>query len=479
MEQTKIVPPITIYSWPEMAIPEDEIKNILTYLVYKTGKPVTFSQYTEDEGYSENSVSVRIAVADGLRKTSKTPSIELGGKTYKLSRGQVSVDIDIDVSDEKRILGDNSVTLACIDHNRIIIPIELTATDNESARSLLAYIIERSIELLDFKMTDKLLEQRRKLAQKFCETFAKGVEKRINEKEEDLKERQHQAEQAYYTIIDFENRKPVIEKELKFFKKLQQIRRPRLFRKQAQALIELLATGQYTRIEPYDDGSIIAATSPITIEYGNHKFTLGSYEIKIDAKGDVRIEAIDEHPNAEHPHPHVSEDGYPCLGNIAADIPKMIGSMRIAEALQVLYEFLCQYNSENPYEKISHFDPTGEYQDEDDNPCEDCDESCTPYCIHECGDNDGQYSCSDCCDYRSDYCYQDCDYNQDFEQFSPCDDCDQKATEHCYLHCQYNEQWKLHNPCEEDCKFDECSSQCQFYSKSQRLKEVTKDADRK
>ena len=70
MEQVKTLPPVTIYQWPKLAIPKTEIQNILTYLAYKTGKAVTFRWYTEDEGYSENSVSIRIAVADGIHKTS-------------------------------------------------------------------------------------------------------------------------------------------------------------------------------------------------------------------------------------------------------------------------------------------------------------------------------------------------------------------------------------------------------------------------
>jgi len=476
MEQIKEVPPITLYTWPRLAMPQTEICNILTFLAYKTNKPVTFRQYAEDEGYSKSNISIEIAVADGLRKTSRTNTVRFGEDKYVLAEEQVSIDIDIDVPEKKQILDDDFLTLAYIDHNRIIILIELTATDNEAARALLAYIIEHSVELLDFKMSEELLQQRRKLAQRLCEAFAKGVEKRITEQEEDLKDSEHEAQKAHYTILEFERKRPVIQKELKFLKKLQQIRKPRLFRKQAQSLIELLASGQYSSIEPADNGSIIATTSPVTIEYNNFKFPLGKYTVKIDMAGEVKFETLDEHPNADYPHPHIGTDGRPCLGNIAADIPKMLGSMRIAEALQVLYEFLCEYNPDSPYEKIGHFDPTGDYYDEDDNPCENCDESCGPYCIHECRENNGQYECSDCCDYRTDYCYLECSYNENFERFSPCDDCGDEGTEHCYLDCQYNDQWQLKCPCE-NCEFDECNSECPYFKKLQELKEVAKNAN--
>jgi len=476
MERIKEAPPITLYAWPRLAVPQTEIRNILTFLSYKTNRPVTFRLFTEDEGYSESSISVRIAVSDSVQKTSKTDTVRFGEKVYVLSESQVTVDIEVNVPEEKRILDDDDLALAYIDHNRIIIPIELTATDNEAARALLAHIIEHSVELLDFKMSEKLLQQRKKLAQRFCETFAKGVEKRITEQEGDLKDSEHEAQKAYYTILEFERKRPVIQKELKFLKKLQQTRKPRLFRRQAHALIELLASGQYSSIEPDDDGSIIATTSPVTIEYNSFKFPLGKYTLKIDLAGEVKFEALDEHPNADYPHPHIGADGRPCLGNIAADIPKMLGSMRIAEVLQVLYEFLCEYNRDSPYEKISNFDPTGDYYDEDDNPCENCDESCSPYCIHECRENNGQYECSDCYDYRTEYCYLDCSYNENFERFSPCDDCGDEGTEHCYLDCQYNDKWQLKCPCE-NCEFDGCSSECPYFKKLQELKEVAKNAN--
>ena len=65
MSETKMIPSITIYTWLSMDIPKSEIQNILTYLAYKTNKPVTFRWYSEDEGYCQNSVSVRIATSAG------------------------------------------------------------------------------------------------------------------------------------------------------------------------------------------------------------------------------------------------------------------------------------------------------------------------------------------------------------------------------------------------------------------------------
>ena len=63
-QETKSIPTITLTVWPTMAIPKVELQNILTYLAYKADKPVTFGCYVQDEGYSADSVSVRIAVND-------------------------------------------------------------------------------------------------------------------------------------------------------------------------------------------------------------------------------------------------------------------------------------------------------------------------------------------------------------------------------------------------------------------------------
>ena len=472
MEQTKELPPVTVYPWSDLAIPQTEIQQALTYLAYKTGKPVTFKQYEDDEGYCEHSISIRVAVADGIRKTSMIDRIRIGDRIFILASNQVTVDLGLAIPIDKHILDDDFAILAYVDHNRIVIPIELTATDSPDTRALFARIIEHSMSMLDFKMSVELFESRKSLAKKFCEAFAQGIKARFTDKEEDFRELERDAQNAYYKIIDFEQKRPVLEKELKYLKRIQQIRKPRLFRVQANALVELLASGQYASINVETDGSTIAVTSPVTIKYDNHSFPLGRYEIKIKTKGDIIIEALDTHPNAEYPHPHVGLGGVPCLGNISADLPKMLGSMRIAEALQVLYEFLSNYNLGNSYEKISHFDPTGEYQDEDDNPCEDCDDSCTSYCIQECHENDGQYNCSDCCDYRTEYCYLDCEYNQNFSQFHPCDNCSDEGTNHCYLDCRYNQKWELQKPCENDCEFEQCGNDCPYFERQQSLKEV-------
>ncbi len=452
MEQMTTLPSIMIDPWPTLAVPVNEIKNILSYLAYKTNKQVTLRQYSDDEGYSQNSISVRVAVTDGGRNTGKTGYVKLGGKVYELTENQVTVDIGKDVPEKNRITDDNFLTLAFVDHNRIIIPFELTATDNETSRVLLSYIIEQSIELLDFKINSKLLQQRRKLAKHFCQTFARNVQSRILERKKELMYNDRESEKAYYQILDCERKKPILQQELEYLQKLVRIDNSRLFRTQAQALIELQSSGEYTSITTDNDGSLTATTAPITIDYDDYRFPLGRYTVHIDMAGEIRIKALDPHPNADYPHPHINSNGIPCIGNFTADISKMLGTMRIAEALQTLYAFLCEYNPNSPYEKIGHFDPTEDYKDEDEDPCNNCDERCSGgYCIFECSNNNGQYKCEDCNDRQTDYCYLECSYNEDFSRFSPCSNCERER--------------------------EQCNAECPFFEKSQELKELAKNAN--
>jgi len=479
MQAEKAIPAITIESWSTMALPQDELRNTLLYLAYKVDKPVSFRWYSQDEGYSPDSVSVRVYVGDeSSEKQFDTQTLVIGVSIHTLDDKQVPWVADVDVDEKHTIYSDNQVVLAYIDHNRIIIPIELTAVDNGTARASLAYVMEKAIDLLDFKADDTLPVERDQVAQGFCKAFKKGVQQRIYDHKHELDSLRGAAEQAYQTIVSYHRRKPILEKELGYLEKLAESPDPMLFRRQAKLLVDLQKTGLYTSITPEDSGFIKAVTGPVSIDYQGYEFALGCYALTIDNACEVRIEALDEHPDASFPHPHVAEDGYPCLGNISATLPSLLASMHIAEALQLIYEFLSSYSPDTgPYERISRFDPTGRFVDEDDNPCEDCPESCSPFCVGSCGSNEGQYETSDCSEYRTHYCYTECDHQQ-ICQLSPCDDCDDEGTDECYLNCQYNRFWELKDPCDSNCQFQECTPECPYHEKHQSVKEKT-DAARK
>lgn len=194
----------------------------------------------------------------------------------------------------------------------------------------------------------------------------------------------------------------------------------------------------------------------------------GRYRVEVASDGQVLITNLDSHPRASHPHPHVGTDFRPCLGTAAADLAQLIGRTRFAEALQLIHNFLCSYNPENPFEKISRFDPTGMYEDPNENPCEDCDDRCSPYCVNSCSENDGYFSCSDCCYFRTEYCFTDCEYNEGFDLIHPCDDCSKVATPYCHLHCPFNSEWDLQNPCD-GCDMESCQEDCPYRTKKEEV----------
>ncbi len=387
MEQVMKVSDVSIEPYDGLAFPRNELKASLLYLAHKTQKPITFRWFTEGEGYSDCSVSVRVFVKDGMAATYNPQHIVVNGQSYALSSEQRGMASALVQEDWKKITDEEDQLIGCVDHNRIIFPIEITAADNDAARVVLAYVLEKALDLLDFDVAGILKEKEQQFSRQFMSAFQASVRSRLEHRKEELSQKQREAEQAYYTVLDFERERPVLDEEISFLSKLAERETSPLVRSQAKALMQLQNAGTYLRAVLDSQGALQATTSAITITHDGYEFPLGRYEITIPTNGDVRIKALDDHPNAEHPHPHVARDNRPCLGNISADLPKLIGKMRYAEALQLLHSFLSSYNSENPYEKIGHFDPSGEYQDEDDDPCEDCDDKCTPYCIFSCDHN--------------------------------------------------------------------------------------------
>lgn len=215
---------------------------------------------------------------------------------------------------------------------------------------------------------------------------------------------------------------------------------------QSRAVQELIVAGTYEMIEMMPTGLVKARTGTIIIDWEGVDVPMGQYEISIDEQESVRIRSRENWDATSYPHPHVSTDHEPCLGDVRASIGKLVGAMQMAEALQVLHSFLCSYNADSAYEKLSTYAPhlvsEGD-DDEESDPCEDCDERLTPYCICECPSNEGAWSCSDCCDYRETY---------------------------CFLECSLNSGWTVCDPCE-DCEHDECvEDECPYYTKKKEVR---------
>lgn len=92
---------------------------------------------------------------------------------------------------------------------------------------------------------------------------------------------------------------------------------------------------------------IVATTVPISIEHNKKSYFMGRFEVKLGFDGTTKIHNLDNRANSLD-HPHVS-DGNVCWGNFAGQIPKLIGSSEFDVALDMIYTFLCHYDSQSPY----------------------------------------------------------------------------------------------------------------------------------
>jgi hypothetical protein len=450
---------IDVTRWSGFCMPRHEVTNTLAYLAHKVGRSVRCMPYRGSLGYSSDVVNVYVATRASGLQSSCVGHVTIDGQHHVLSGSQsLFIKNDADGSDVSD--GSNRI-LAKVDHNYILLLVEVTGADNDVGRLILAHVVEQAVPLLDFDVDELMQEQRFRISEQYDVFHKSAIRTRIESKTVEVRHLESQVSQLYYQLVTAERDLPMARHELESLEKLTEKKRDPIIEKQADGMLSLISTGQYEEITPGSDGSIFARTSNILIEHDGWVFELGRYEINIDSTGKVLIYSADGTDGDGYPHPHVDSNGRPCLGNISADLAKAIGSMRIFEALTLLYDFISSYNEDGPFIKISKFD--SDYDDPDEDPRSDCDDYHTPFCILECSHNDGMHCCSDCGEHRTDYCYTECGYNvPGFNYCSPCDDCEE-AEAYCYLECPYNGQWQQRNPCD-DCKKSDCDG-CDYEKK--------------
>ncbi|MBM4030157.1 MAG: hypothetical protein FJ291_00035 [Planctomycetes bacterium] len=459
------LPEITVASWPGRAMPEHELRAALAFLAHKVRKPVHLRAYAGALHYAAEAVNFYICTEDACETPRNVESVTIAGHTHDLETTQRFFPGN-PISGQP-ISDDTGCLLAKVDHNCVTFVVEFTTEDNDAAQAILAYVLEKAIPMLDFNVSQLTGQAQEQMLVAYREFHLAALRRHIHDKTDALRQLEYELEDHYRRLVQAERNKPVLQAELEAIEKLSKNGSEEATRKQAGELHALIASGQYEEITPEADGRLTALTSPIFIVHDDWEFALGRYDIAIDAAGKVVIRSADDTDADGYPHPHVDSSGRPCLGNIAPDLARAIGRMRIAEALSLLREFLNSYNPDNPYIKIGRFDPdySGE---EDENPCEDCEERCTPYCIMSCPHSDmADYTCSDCCDYRTDYCYGECEANRTFNYVHPCDDCDHDR-DYCFLECAWNQEWQLSNPCQA-CEEAECGEECNYFAKAQEL----------
>jgi len=168
---------VTLEPWPTLELPKDEVKATLQFLAHKTKKPVSLRRYTKEEGYSNQTVSVQVFVNDSVAATYSLNHVTLNGETLSLSSDQRGMGAALVRSEWMKIADEEGQLIGCVDHNRIIVPIDITATDNDAARAILAYVVERAIPLLDFDLDHVLKEKEEEFTAHFTSAFQQSVKK--------------------------------------------------------------------------------------------------------------------------------------------------------------------------------------------------------------------------------------------------------------------------------------------------------------
>lgn len=221
------------------------------------------------------------------------------------------------------------------------------------------------------------------------------------------------------------------------------------------ANIRKLVPGLFQVIR-FDESHLWAKTHQVDIWHNDEKYEIGILMIELNlSRGQVRISNLTNQVNG-FAHPHVSDGGDVCLGNISSGLTRMLGEFEIFAALELLHKFIHQYNEEDAYQKIQYWNDS-DYCDES-NEYERCREggSWGRTCL-DCGDRYCPY-------YES--AVEDCQEDIDFDK---CVTCQQR--------CGPGED--LLRDCHEESQLAcmTCSfSLCTFYRKEESCYEVNAES---
>lgn len=175
------------------------------------------------------------------------------------------------------------------------------------------------------------------------------------------------------------------------------------------------------------DERIEATTPPILLPWEEHEYALGRLAIEIELATDrLKVRSVDGVGPGDHPHPHVSAAGVPCLGNIGPGVAKLLAEGHYAAVFAVLLQFLRSYTPGDAYTQLEGWDPDWAderwqrcYENASINDCLECGDGRCPFhedryerCFEYHRDSDGLRDCIRCgdCGNREDAenaCHQD------------------------------------------------------------------------
>lgn len=181
-QSSRRVPEIIIDNWQGQYLPQSEIKAALTYLSYKTGRQVRFKQFEGTVDYSSDTAMFYIPTRNTQSSPRSLPAITLQDKKHPLSQDQPVFSLPL-FEPQEVIKDEAGIAIAVVHYNCVISCIDFTGEDNEAARSILAYIVEKAVEFLDFDVSHLSDQRKERLLREYVECFRTAIQRRITEKE--------------------------------------------------------------------------------------------------------------------------------------------------------------------------------------------------------------------------------------------------------------------------------------------------------
>lgn len=143
-------------------------------------------------------------------------------------------------------------------------------------------------------------------------------------------------------------------------------RDPEIDAKQVSGLLEKIEALSSTGEVYISPNEIQVPVGQIDINYEGETYAIGEFEVVIYVNGDHGgVRCINKTLSVERCyHPHVGDDGDPCLGNISDTIGILIGQMKYDIVIQIMIDFLRSVNDDGWMEDVILWPKKGESKED-------------------------------------------------------------------------------------------------------------------
>ena len=255
------------------------------------------------------------------------------------------------------------------------------------------------------------------------------VDRSISDWRGEIHNNQNAIEDKTFEIMGLVTRNERLRESMKVFEDSTRMTQRHKAAEEHAAFVGMMKSGALRDIE-VSDSSILFITGTAVIDYDGYRYELGPFRVNLGlADGKVMINPTEAaHVENDYAHPHVSDSGRPCLGNMAPVIAKALGMGDVTGAVTAILEYLRAYNPHDAYQRIERWDP--DWEDEENR-------------YDSCYDNSAAHDCVVCgdegCPYRDGAearCYE----NHEIMDCIECGDCGYRDTAIAACHEEHGPQ---------------------------------------